>query len=88
MPSILESVIQYRDVLCTDENNRIILDNYIKDVIGASENVSKQFIPYSRAPKNSANDVSKRKVIPGWSDLVVPKKEEAKYPYQCQQDPH
>ena len=65
MPRLPESVIQYRDVLCMDENNRIILDNYIEDVIGASENVSKQFIPYTRAPNDRANDASKRKVIPG-----------------------
>ena len=69
-------------MLCKDESHRIALDSYIEDVIGASENASKQFIPYTRAPKDGANDASKRKVIPGWNDLVAPKKDEAKFHYQ------
>ena len=68
--------------MCKDKSHRIALDNYIEDVIGASENASKQFIPYTRAPRESANNASKRKVIPGWNDLVAPKKEEAKFHYQ------
>ena len=34
LPSLSESVSQYRNVLCMDESNRIALDNYIEDVIG------------------------------------------------------
>ena len=68
--------------MCTDESHRIVLDNCIEDVIGASENASRKSIPDTRALKDSADDTSKRKVIPGWSDLVVPKKEEAKFNYQ------
>ena len=52
------------------------------DVIGGSENAFKQSIHCTRAPKDRANAASKRKVIPAWSDLVVPKKEEAKCHYQ------
>ena len=88
LPSLPLSVTQCRDVLCTDYIHRIAHDNYIEDVIGASKNVSKQFIPYTRAPKDSANDAGKRKVIPGWSDLVVPKNKEAKYPYQLWLSPN
>ena len=65
-----------------DESHWIALDNYFEDVFGASENASKQSIPYTRAPKDSASNASKRKVIPGWSDLVAAKKEEAKFHYQ------
>ena len=36
LPSLPESVTQYKNVLCMDESNRIALDNYIEDVIGVS----------------------------------------------------
>ena len=67
---------------CTNKSHRIALDNYIEDVIAASEDASKEFIPYTRAPKNGANKASNRKVIAGWNVLVAPKKDEAKFHYQ------
>ena len=36
LPSLPESVTQYKNVLRMDESNRIALDSYIEDVIGVS----------------------------------------------------
>ena len=76
------SVRNCRNVKCKDVEHRNLLDKYIEDIIGASEDAAKEFIPYTRVNKKNANKASQRKVIAGWNDLVAPKKEEANFHYQ------
>jgi hypothetical protein len=53
------------------------IDAYISDIISAIETSVGDNIPYTRPPQGK----SSKKVIPGWTELVEPFKQDAKFWY-------
>ena len=78
---IPQECLECRDVKCKDENHRIALDDYILEILDSIEESTKQKIPYSNASSESASKASRRKIIPGWTELVQPHKDEANFWY-------
>ena len=55
------------------------IDQYIIDIIKCIEQSSQECIPYTKPQKDT--NKSKRKVVPGWTELVKPFCDEAKFWY-------
>ena len=76
--NIPESLHNCTDIHCKDPDHRKNLDKYVIDIIESVEEATQKNIPYTNSKKNNA---SKRKVIPGWTELVEPYKQEAQFHY-------
>ena len=74
------AVIDCQNVNCTDLDHRVDIDTYTKDIVKCLETSAANYIPYTR-PKQGSK-VSKRKVVPGWVELVKPHQDKAKFWYQ------
>ena len=78
--SVPNSVIQCHDLGCTDPAHRIDIDLFTRDLIMILENCAADHIPYNR-PK-SCKPSKRRKIVPGWVELVQPQQEKARFWYQ------
>ena len=74
------TIIDCHDINCADPVHRVNIDNYTVNIVKCLESAAEVFIPYTR-PKQ-ARKSSKRKSVPGWSELVKPYQEKANFWYQ------
>ena len=70
-----------RNVKCRSEDHRVAIDDYILNILEIIERSTKHNIPYSNASSESSSKASKRKYIPGWTEIVQPHKDEAMFWY-------
>ncbi len=75
---IPHSISGCTDIHCNSLEHRQSIDQYIVNVIKSLEESTQEYIPYTRP-----NDKQKviRKVVPGWTELVEPYKQDAKLWY-------
>ena len=74
---IPHSISACTDVNCQSLEHRNDIDQYILDIINSIEDSAQEYIPYSQPCPGK----SPRKVIPGWTELVKPFCEDAKFWY-------
>ena len=67
------SCVGCRDVHCTDANHVKMIDDYTREVLKAVDNSIESIA------KKKRNNIPEAKVVPGWSDLVKPFADEAKF---------
>ena len=72
-----DSISQCCDLHCQDEQHRVDIDKYINEIISSIESSCQDNIPYTGSEGKPKNSASKRKVIPGWTELVEPYKTDA-----------
>ena len=65
------SCIECRDVHCIDENHRLQMDVYVNDVLKIMDSCVEAISEGKRS------NIGRAKVVPGWTDVVKPFKDEA-----------
>ena len=77
---IPHSITSCNDIHCQSLEHKQFIDKYISDIINCVEVSGKESIPHTR-PTQGKQSISNRKVIPGWTELVNPYKQEANFWY-------
>ena len=75
--SIPDDIHSCNNIHCQSNEHKMSIDAYISDIISAIETSVGDNIPYTRPARGK----SSRKVIPGWTELVEPFKQDAKFWY-------
>ena len=79
--SVPECIETCRDVHCNNNKHKEDIDNYIIELIECMEKAAQENIPYTGSGENRGKKKC-RKPVPGWSELVEPHKQDARFWYQ------
>ena len=77
--NVPHSILACTDINCQSLEHKNDIDQYILDIIKSIEHSAQEYIPYTKPRSGKQN--SPRKVIPGWTELVQPFCQEAKFWY-------